>query len=73
MDEFNGGLNNGLSVRDKRNLEMFLKVCSLNFRYFFITVKNINTGKKVNYTYFIYHKIITELYEYDYFAFCIQN
>ena len=37
-----------LFIRDK-NLSMFLKVCFLNLRYFFITCKHINISNKVNY------------------------
>ena len=33
--------------------EAFLKVCFLNFRYFFITCKHINISDKVNYILFI--------------------
>jgi len=33
--------------------DMFLKVCFLNFRYFFITCEHINISDKVNYTLFI--------------------
>ena len=40
---------------------MFLEVCFLNFRYFFITFKHINISDKVNYMYFIYHKTITDV------------
>ena len=36
-------LKTGLSVTDSKNLWMFLKVCFLNFRYFFIyTCKHMN-------------------------------
>ena len=35
-------LKTDLSVRDQKNLSTFLKVCFLNFRYFFITCKHIN-------------------------------
>ena len=33
----------------QKHLTMFLKVCFLNFRYFFITCKHINISDKVNY------------------------
>ena len=33
----------------QKNLPMFLKVCFLNFRYFFITCKQTNISDKVNY------------------------
>ena len=39
---------------------MFLKVCFLNLRYFFITCKHINISDKVNYILF-YHKTITDV------------
>ena len=43
----------GLFLRDQKNLSMFLKVCFLNFRHFFITCKHINISDKVNYILFI--------------------
>ena len=41
-------LKTELSVRDYKNLSMFLKICFLNFRYFFITYKYINISDNVN-------------------------
>ena len=40
---------------------MFLKVCFLSFRYFFITCKHINITDKVNYILFIMTKTITDV------------
>ena len=33
----------------QKTLSMFLRICFLNFRYFFITCKHINISDKVNY------------------------
>ena len=33
----------------QKNLSMFLKVCFLDFRYFFISFKHINISNTVNY------------------------
>ena len=64
----------GLTIRDWKNFSMFLKVCFLNFRYFFITWKHINISDKVNYILFITKQSLTwTLYGHDYFAFRIQN
>ena len=41
-------------IRDQKNLSMFLKVCFLNFRYFFITCKHTNISDKVNYMYILF-------------------
>ena len=49
----------GLSVRDQKNLSMFLKVCFLNFRYFYISWKHINISDKVNYILFITKQSLT--------------
>ena len=43
----------------KKNLSMFLKVCFLNFRYFFITCKHINISVKVNYILLITKQSLT--------------
>ena len=51
-------LKTDLSIRDQKNLSMFLKICSLNFRYFFFTYKHINISDKVKN--FGYHKTITD-------------
>ena len=40
---------------------MYLKVCFLDFRFFFITFKHINISDNVNYMCFIYHKTITDV------------
>ena len=57
-----------------RKTSMFLKVCFLNFRHFFITCKHINISDKVNYILFITKQSLTwTLRGHDYFAFCIQN
>jgi len=44
---------------------MFLKVCFLNFRFFFITCKHINISDKVydvqGELYFVHHKTITDV------------
>ena len=74
MDEFIGKTRplskTDLSARDKKNLTMFLKLCFLSFRYFFITCKHINIRDKVNYILFITVQSLTwTLREQDYFAF----
>ena len=47
----------------QKTLSMFLRICFLNFRYFFITCKHINISDKVNYmtVYSVYHKAITDV------------
>ena len=55
---------------DKKNLSMFLKLCFLSFRYFFITCKHINIWDEVNNIMFITAQSLTRtLREHDYFAF----
>ena len=46
-------LKTDLSVRDNKNLSMFLKACFLNFRYSSITCKHLHISDKVNYLLFI--------------------
>ena len=42
----------GLSIRVWKNLSMFLKVCCLNFRYFFRTCKHIHVNVATRWTIF---------------------
>ena len=42
-----------------RKISMFLNVCFINFRYFFITCKHINISDKVNYILFITKQSLT--------------
>ena len=48
----------GLSIRDIKNLSMFLKETFFNFRYFFIPCKHINISGE---QYSVSHKAITDV------------
>ena len=62
MDEFVG--KDEAFVKDWQGLEkpvnMILKICFLNFRYFFISSKHINISDMMNYISFITVKTITD-------------
>ena len=49
----------GLFVMGLEKPVDFLKVCFLNFSYFFITYKHINISDKVNYILFITKQSLT--------------